>query len=79
MDLLGSIHLATEATVLLAPAMNGKMLAHPATQDNIRILQKRGCLFVDPVEGMLACGYQGMGKLAPVNAIVERVVQLFNS
>ncbi len=74
-DLLGSIHLATQAPVLLAPAMNGKMLEHPATQENIRILQERGCHFVDPVEGMLACGYEGKGKLAPVEVIIERAVE----
>ncbi|MFP4358424.1 MAG: phosphopantothenoylcysteine decarboxylase, partial [Puniceicoccaceae bacterium] len=69
-DLLTSIYLATPAPVLLAPAMNGKMLAHPATQANISILRDRGHSFVEPTEGLLACGYEGRGKLAPVAEIV---------
>ena len=72
-DLLGSIHLATRAPVLLAPAMNGKMLEHAATQENISLLRARGYHFVDPVEGRLACGYEGLGKLAPVEEILAQV------
>ncbi|MGC6456562.1 MAG: flavoprotein [Coraliomargaritaceae bacterium] len=78
-DLLGAIHLATKAPVLLAPAMNGKMLEHPATQENLRVLRERGYHFIDPVSGMLACGYEGMGKLAPVEEIVSSVVSLLNT
>lgn len=76
-DLLSNIHLATLAPVLMAPAMNGKMLAHPATQQNLRTLIERGVQFVEPVDGMLACGYEGKGKMAPVEAIVQAVVRLF--
>lgn len=72
-DLLTSIYLATPAPVIIAPAMNGKMLAHPATQENLETLRKRGNLFIEPAEGMLACGYEGVGKLAPVADIVRRV------
>ena len=77
-DLLGAIHLATQAPVLLAPAMNGKMLEHPATEENLRVLRERGYHFVDPVAGMLACGYEGMGKLAPIESIIDVVVRLLN-
>jgi phosphopantothenoylcysteine synthetase/decarboxylase len=73
-DLLTAIYLATPAPVMIAPAMNGKMLAHPATQANLQTLRARGDLFIDPVPGELACGYEGDGKLAPVEAIVQRVV-----
>lgn len=76
-DLLTALYLATPAPVMLAPAMNGKMLAHPATQENIQRLQARGHLFIDPAEGMLACGYEGKGKLAPVETIVARVSEFF--
>lgn len=76
-DLLTSIHLATSAPVMLAPAMNGRMLAHPATRQNIKILRSRGYHFIDPVEGMLACGYEGLGKLAPVETIVDAVLNFF--
>ncbi|HBR94959.1 flavoprotein [Coraliomargarita sp. SDUM461003] len=77
-DLLTSIHLATPAPVMIAPAMNGKMLAHPATQSNINILRERGCHFIEPQSGMLACGYEGQGKLASVEAIVDAVMAFFD-
>jgi len=72
-DALTSIYLATPAKVMLAPAMNGKMYQHPATQDNLRRLHERGHLFVDPEEGELACGYEGVGRMASVGSIVEAV------
>ncbi len=72
-DLLTSLYLATEAPVVLAPAMNGHMLAHPAVQANISILRKRGNQFVDPEDGMLACGYEGTGRLASVDKIIATV------
>jgi phosphopantothenoylcysteine synthetase/decarboxylase len=76
-DLLSSIHLATKAPVILAPAMNGKMLAHPATQANIRTLVERDYHFIEPDEGMLACGYEGKGKLASVELIIDYVIAFF--
>lgn len=78
-DLLSSIHLATEAPVVLAPAMNGKMLAHPATQSNLRCLADRGYHFIEPGQGMLACGYEGKGKLASPETIVDYVLDFFKS
>ena len=72
-DILGSIYLATRAPVLIAPAMNGKMYDHPTTQQNLQSLRDRGVHFVDPVIGELACGYEGMGKLAPVEDILAKV------
>ncbi|MEO0508908.1 MAG: flavoprotein [Verrucomicrobiota bacterium] len=76
-DLLSSLHLATEAPVMLAPAMNGKMLSHAAVQGNIRTLIKRGYHFIEPDHGMLACGYEGKGKLASVDSIVKNVLTFF--
>lgn len=78
-DLLSSIHLATKAPVILAPAMNGKMLSHAATQANIDSLKERGCHFIDPDQGMLACGYEGRGKLASVETIIDYVLAYFKS
>ncbi|MFW5883338.1 MAG: flavoprotein [Verrucomicrobiota bacterium] len=78
-DLLSSIYLATPAPVMVAPAMNGKMLAHAATQANLETLRQRGVAFIEPAEGMLACGYEGHGKLAPVEAIIEAVRAHFGS
>ena len=72
-DLLGAIYLATKAQVMLAPAMNGKMFEHEAVQQNIRMLKGRGVQIIEPVVGELACGYKGIGKLAPLNLIVEKV------
>jgi phosphopantothenoylcysteine decarboxylase len=74
-DPLASIYLALpRATpVLIAPAMNGKMWLHPATQRNVAQLKKDGCQFIDPAEGDLACGYEGIGRLAPVEEILARI------
>lgn len=80
-DSLSSIYLALPRTtpVLIAPAMNGKMWLHPATQRNIRQLQQDGCAFVGPSEGELACGYEGIGRLAPVEEILARVGTLITA
>jgi phosphopantothenoylcysteine decarboxylase/phosphopantothenate--cysteine ligase len=69
-DFLSSLYLATTAPVLLAPAMNTNMLAHPAVQENLSTLAARGVRFVDPGEGYLACGWIGKGRLAEVDDIV---------
>ena len=73
-DLLGAIFLATKAYVLLAPAMNGKMYEHEAVQKNLETLKGRGVEIVEPVVGELACGYEGLGKLASVETIAKCVV-----
>lgn len=74
-DPLSSIYLALPRStpVLLAPAMNGKMWDHPATQRKVEQLKADGCHFIAPEDGDLACGYQGTGRLASVDAILERV------
>lgn len=74
-DTLSSVYLALPRTtpVLLAPAMNGKMWQHPATERNIAQLREDGCHFIDPAEGDLACGYQGVGRLAEVPDILTAV------
>ena len=73
---IGEIALATQAPVLVAPAMNGKMWLHAATQQNVATLKSRGIEFIGPEEGMLACGYEGLGRLWNVDEIVERVVAI---
>lgn len=73
-DLLGTIYLATKAPVLLAPAMNGKMYEHEAVQKNLETLKGRGVEIIEPVVGELACGYEGIGKLALLETIAECVV-----
>ena len=66
-DALTSIVLATEAELLLAPAMNGKMWMHPATVANVEILRQRGANFIGPEKGIVACGYEEIGRLWPVD------------
>ncbi|MEI8294665.1 MAG: flavoprotein [bacterium] len=76
-DALTSIALATKAPLLIAPAMNGKMWLHPATQQNVDILQSRSVRFIGPQEGLLACGYEGIGRLwetAGILAEVEKIL-----
>jgi len=72
-DLLTSLLLATPAPVVIAPAMNGKMWHHPATQDNVKLLRKRGVKFIGPEAGLLACGYEGLGRLWPVPEIAREI------
>jgi phosphopantothenoylcysteine decarboxylase/phosphopantothenate--cysteine ligase len=69
-DFLSTLYLATRAPVLLAPAMNTNMLAHPAVRRNLETLAARGVRFVEPGEGYLACGWIGKGRLAEPDAIV---------
>ncbi len=73
---IGEIALATLAPVLIAPAMNGKMWQHAATQHNVALLQSRGVEFIGPEAGLLACGYEGLGRLWSVDEIVERAAQI---
>jgi len=79
-DALSTVALALrpEAKILIAPAMNGKMWNHPATQANVKTLQTRGVEFIGPDKGLLACGYEGMGRLWPVEKIVERAQELLS-
>lgn len=74
-DSLTSIYLALprNTPVLIAPAMNGKMWLHPATQRNLERLTADGCRFIGPAEGALACGYEGIGRMAEVDEILEAV------
>jgi phosphopantothenoylcysteine synthetase/decarboxylase len=62
--------------VLVAPAMNGKMWLHPATCQNVATLKSRGVEFIGPEEGMLSCGYEGIGRLWEVEGIAARALQL---
>jgi phosphopantothenoylcysteine decarboxylase len=69
---LAAIALATRAQILVAPAMNGKMWESPVTQENVEKLKTRGVEFIGPEEGMLACGYEGIGRLWKVDDIAFR-------
>lgn len=75
---LHAVALASRAPVLVCPAMNVNMLEHPATQENIEILKKRGVAFVEPEEGALACGWNGVGRLASPDEIFFHVRKLLS-
>jgi phosphopantothenoylcysteine decarboxylase len=77
-DALGCVALALNprAKTLFAPAMNGKMWLHPATQQNVATLKSRGAEFIGPEEGLLSCGYEGLGRLWPVDKVSTRVKEL---
>jgi len=77
-DALTCIGLALnpDAKVLIAPAMNGKMWLHPATQQNVATLKGRGAEFIGPSEGMLSCGYEGVGRLWDVEQIAQRAMKM---
>jgi phosphopantothenoylcysteine decarboxylase/phosphopantothenate--cysteine ligase len=69
-DFLSTFYLAVSAPVLVAPAMNVWMWEHPATQANLAILKGRGVRILEPQEGMLACGDEGIGRMAETESIV---------
>lgn len=72
-DLLTATLLATEAPVVVCPAMHAEMWRHPAVQDNIATLRRRGVHVVEPEEGRLAGGDVGQGRLAEPATIVAAV------
>ncbi len=77
-DALSCIALALNpgARVVVAPAMNGKMWLHAATQANAALLKGRGVEILGPAEGMLSCGYEGVGRLLDPEAIAGRVMEI---
>lgn len=74
-DFLTTTLLAVHCSVIICPSMNVNMWNNPATQDNISILKKRGYIIIDPEKGMLACGYEGQGRLAHIETIHREVMQ----
>jgi phosphopantothenoylcysteine decarboxylase/phosphopantothenate--cysteine ligase len=72
-NLLTATALACEAPLVLAPAMNPSMWRHPAVKANVETLRSRGCSFVGPSEGEVACGEEGVGRMAEPAEIVEAV------
>jgi len=72
-DALSTYAIAHRAHVMVAPAMNTFMLAHPTVQTNVSTLRARGVEIIEPDSGLLACGEEGAGRLPDVPVIVERV------
>lgn len=71
-----ALALRPQARLLVAPAMNGKMWLHPATQENVRVLRSRGVEFIGPDSGLLSCGYEGIGRLWNTDGIVAAALEL---
>ncbi len=78
-DFLSTLYLSNPAPVLIAPAMNVEMWRHPVVRANVEILKARGHHFVDPEPGTLACGMEGEGRLAAVETIVSRILDLLRT
>jgi phosphopantothenoylcysteine decarboxylase/phosphopantothenate--cysteine ligase len=78
-DFLSTLYLSNPAPVLIAPAMNVEMWHHPAVRANVEILRARGHHFVDPEPGPLACGMEGEGRLAAVEVIVGRILEVLEA
>ena len=75
-DLLTTVIMATQAPVLLAPAMNIHMYENPIVQENLRKLGRVGYHLLEPAEGFLACGYEGKGRLPDPDTIAEEIQRL---
>ncbi|MCD6352486.1 MAG: bifunctional phosphopantothenoylcysteine decarboxylase/phosphopantothenate--cysteine ligase CoaBC [Armatimonadetes bacterium] len=72
-DLLTTNLLAVTCPVVVAPAMNARMWAHPAVQENVERLRQRGVIVVEPEEGYLACGDEGRGRLASLDRLLAAI------
>jgi phosphopantothenoylcysteine decarboxylase/phosphopantothenate--cysteine ligase len=72
-NLLSVTALAANCPLLIAPAMDGDMFGHPATQENVRILQERGAVIVGPAEGHLASGLVGIGRMLETDEILGHI------
>lgn len=71
--LLTIIALASTSPLLIAPAMDGGMFDHPATQENLDTLRKRGAYIIEPVEGHLASGLTGVGRLPETHELIGHI------
>ena len=78
-DLASAVLLASDKPVLIAPAMNPHMWAHPAVRDNIALLEKRGVKQAGPGTGDTACGEDGTGRMAEPQEILDAVVCFFKN
>lgn len=77
-DFLTTFHLASTAPLVIAPAMNTRMWAHPSVQANLKTLTGRGAHVIEPETGRMACKTYGPGRLAAIELIVDYVVNLLN-
>lgn len=78
-DLLTTTLLASKAPILMAPSMNTAMFEHPIVQENIQKLKSIGITFAQPEAGLLACGAEGVGRLAPLETILWMAERLMTA
>ena len=78
-DVLSTLYLAVKKPVFIAPAMNSNMFENPVVQENLSILQQRGCQVLLPNEGFLACGTTGNGRMEEPEEIFEAVDEFLTS
>ena len=76
-DIASTLLLATDTPVMVAPAMNVRMWEHAATQANVTLLRQRGVQLIAPVDGVMACGESGPGRMAETADISDTVVGFF--
>ncbi len=74
-DMLSTTVLAAGCPVLVAPAMNVNMFRHPAVQENLAVLEKRGITVIPPESGILACGAVGEGKLPSEQTLLDFILR----
>lgn len=77
-DMLSTTLLATQAPVMIAPAMNVHMYQNPVVQENMEKLRKLGHIFIDPGSGQLACGYVGQGRMEEPEKIISAIEAFFH-
>lgn len=75
-DMLTTTIMATTSPIVFAPAMNKNMYNNPIVQENISKLKKFGYSFISPVSGRLACGDEGIGKLADAKLIKDIIISM---
>jgi phosphopantothenoylcysteine decarboxylase/phosphopantothenate--cysteine ligase len=77
-DFLTTTTLAVTAPIIVCPSMNVNMWENPIVQENLKKLRSAGYIVIDPTSGMLACGYEGKGKLENVNIIKNEILKQLN-
>lgn len=74
-DALSTTLISTRAPIIVCPGMNDTMWANPAVQQNVQTLRDRGATIVGPGKGWLACGTEGIGRMAEPDEILEAVFE----
>ncbi len=78
-DLVSTTAMSADSPILLAPAMNARMWAHPVVQQNVERLRSIGVHLVGPERGWLSCRSEGVGRMSEPEAILDAVVKLLTA